>query len=178
MEPIYRFSRYLYYRFIRLRAEPEEMARGMAIGVFVGFTPTLGLQTVIAIFIAALFRGNKILAGAAACVTNPATIPFIYAGTYKLGAMILQTPQKDIDFLVHPSLESLLESGNGIFAAMWIGGILVGLILAPITYFVSLKLEYAALRKIARARVHSKNKKNRSGKEGLMKPEPAENRAD
>ena len=62
MESIKRICRYCYYRFIRLPASPENLARGVALGFFISTTPTFGIQTIIALFLAALFRVNKLAA--------------------------------------------------------------------------------------------------------------------
>lgn len=155
MEPIKRTAKYYYYRFVRLRTSPEEMARGLAIGVFVGFTPTFGIQSILSIFIAAIFRGNKFLAAGAAFVTNPITIPFIYGGTYLTGAAVLQNPV-DSSFLAEPSLEGLWSAGGDIFAALWVGGIIVGLAVAVVVYFLVLSFGPKAQLKFAGAKAQNK----------------------
>ncbi|MFQ5715646.1 MAG: DUF2062 domain-containing protein [Nitrospinales bacterium] len=135
MKPLKRALKYYYYRFARLKSTPEEMALGVSIGLFVGFTPTFGVQSVVAVFVAAVFRGDKILAAAAAFVTNPVTIPFIYAGTYLVGTAVLQNPV-DAGFLSQPSIEGLWETSGDIFVALWVGGVIVGLLVALLAYYV------------------------------------------
>ena len=46
-------------RLIRLRAEPNDIAKGMALGLFIGMTPTMGIQMPIAVFFAALFKWRQ-----------------------------------------------------------------------------------------------------------------------
>ena len=41
-------------RLLRIRKSPDEIAKGLALGVFIGMTPTFGFQMVIAIFFALL----------------------------------------------------------------------------------------------------------------------------
>jgi hypothetical protein len=48
----------------------------------------MGLQMPIAIFLAALFKWNKIAAAAGAWITNPVTAPFLYSLTYFIGSKI------------------------------------------------------------------------------------------
>ena len=43
-------------KFIRLRGSPDEIAKGVALGIFIGMTPTLGLQMPLAVFFAFLFK--------------------------------------------------------------------------------------------------------------------------
>jgi len=75
----------LYERFIMIRGEPREVA----LGIFVGMTPTVGVQTPIAIFIAALFKWGKLSAAIGVWISNPLTVPIIYSVTYITGAKLL-----------------------------------------------------------------------------------------
>ena len=65
-----------YYRFLRIRGAPEQIALGMALGVFIGMTPFLGFHTVIAVMLAAVFKWSKIAAGVGVFITNPSSISF------------------------------------------------------------------------------------------------------
>ncbi len=76
-------------RFLRLRDTPDEIAKGFALGVFVGLTPTMGIQIPIAIVVAMLLKKNKIAAAIGVWVTNPLTAPFIYAFEYEMGRILL-----------------------------------------------------------------------------------------
>ncbi|MFQ5671949.1 MAG: DUF2062 domain-containing protein [Nitrospinales bacterium] len=154
-----RIGKYFYYRFIRIRSSPQEMARGMFIGLFIAFTPTFGVQSITSIFFAALFRGNKILAGLAPFVTNPLTMPFLYGGTYLAGAAVLQSPV-DPGFLSKPSLKGLWEVGGDVFMALWVGGVLVGFVVGLMGYFLALTLGPKIQKRFAR---NGKRIKSRSG---------------
>lgn len=59
-------------------SSPEAVSRGVAIGLFYGLTPTVGLQTMMALPTCLLLRGNFPLACMATLVTNPLTIPPAY----------------------------------------------------------------------------------------------------
>ena len=135
MESIKRICRYFYYRFIRLQASPETLARGVALGLFISTTPTFGIQTVIALFLAALFRVSKLAAVLAVQFTNAITAPFIYAGTYYLGAYLLGQPSQENPFNDF-SLTALFELGPAVFAALGVGGLLVGIVIGLMGYFL------------------------------------------
>jgi uncharacterized protein (DUF2062 family) len=75
-----------YERFLKIRGTPREIGLGFAIGLFVGMSPTMGFQMAIAVFLAAVFKWNKISAAAAVWITNPVTAPIIYGVTYFIGA--------------------------------------------------------------------------------------------
>jgi uncharacterized protein (DUF2062 family) len=51
-----------YERFVKIRGRPREIALGFALGVFIGMTPTIGIQMPIAVFFAALVKWSKISA--------------------------------------------------------------------------------------------------------------------
>ncbi|MEJ2167919.1 MAG: DUF2062 domain-containing protein [Desulfobacterales bacterium] len=82
--------RRLYKRFIRIRGNPREIALGFALGVFVGMSPTMGVQTPIAIFLAALCKWSKLSAAIGVWISNPLTAPVLYGVTYITGAKLLK----------------------------------------------------------------------------------------
>lgn len=166
MESIKRACRYFYYRFIRLQATPESLARGVALGLFISTTPTFGIQTFIALFLAALLRCSKICAVVAAQLTNAITAPFIFLGTYYLGAVLMDTPfdQTKLDRLLDgftwekvwasglSAFAPLWEGFRDVFISLWVGGLVVGVILAVIGYFVVLGIDTKAHMQIIRAK--------------------------
>ena len=69
-----RASKYYYLRFIRLRGKPSVLARGVAVGIFIGITPTIPFHTILALIFAYVLRGSKIAALLATfLVSNPLT---------------------------------------------------------------------------------------------------------
>ena len=166
MESIKRACKYFYYRFIRLQATPESLARGVALGLFISTTPTFGVQTFIALFLAALLRCSKIAAVVAAQLTNALTAPFIFLGTYYMGAVILDSPfdQSRLDGLLDgfewgsvwtsgfSAFVPLWEGFRDVFVSLWVGGLIVGVVLAAIGYFVVLGIDTKAHMQIIRAK--------------------------
>ena len=128
-----------YGRFVKIRGRPREIALGFALGVFIGMTPTMGIQMPIAIFFAALFKWSKISAAFGVWITNPFTSPFIYGITYIVGAKLLglkasiALPQ-DFTWSI---VREMLKNAPVIFGALTVGGILVGLPLAVLSYYLS-----------------------------------------
>ncbi len=153
-----RSALYVYYRFLRLKGSPEEIARGLGIGVFMGFTPTLGIQTISAIFVAAVFKGNKFLAALGAGITNPLTIPFFYTGTYKIGSAVLGNPL-DFSFLSHPTFQDFWSIGNDLFLALWVGGLIVGIPSGIVFYFIGLWAAPRLIQQYAKAKNRFRNRK-------------------
>jgi uncharacterized protein (DUF2062 family) len=136
-------SAYAFYRrFIKLRGEPRSIALGFALGLFIGMTPSIGFQMVIAATIAALLKWNKISAAMGVWITNPLTAPFIYSVTFIVGSALYGTskvfdPPGEMTFSL---AKKILAQTPGIFYSLTIGGIVLGIPLAIAGYFMSYTL--------------------------------------
>ena len=135
----------VYDRFVKIKGQPREIALGFALGIFIGMTPTMGIQMPIAVLFAALFKWSKISAAVGVLITNPLTSPFIYGITYIVGAKLLglkvtMTMPEDFTGSI---VREMLKNAPAIFGALTIGGILIGLPLAVLSYYLS----FAAINK-------------------------------
>ena len=131
--------RLFYLRLLRLRGEPEEVAGGLAIGVFIGFTPTVPLHTVLAVLIALLFRKSKLAAALGCWIANPFVLPFIYVLDYQVGHFMLGTERLSLD-LSALSGSYLINLGSEIAIPLFIGGLVVGLFSVLPSYFLTKRL--------------------------------------
>ena len=168
LSPLYK----AYKRFLKIRGKPREIARGFALGLFVGMTPFFGLHTVIAVPLAALFKWNKISAAISVWFTNAATAPIIYSVTYLVGARIIgiQKGFNWTDINSFSSVYQLILKTPEIVWAMIVGGVVLGLPLSIVGYYIiylilkryqeniKLKLEISK-QKLAQRRKRSKLKK-------------------
>lgn len=136
--PFTRSLRYFYLRFVRLRGTPEEVARGMALGVFIGMTPTMGVQIPIALFLAVLLKENKIAAILGVWVSNPMTAIPIYTFNFKVGKYMLGTA--DLKMPNFASLREVLSLGHDLLLPLWLGSFLVGLFSAAVAYVFTLRI--------------------------------------
>ena len=77
-------------RLLALDDPPERTALAFSIGVFIAFSPFLGLHTIAATLVAFLFRFNKIAIYAGTFLNNPflTLVPIIIV-SYALGALVL-----------------------------------------------------------------------------------------
>ena len=130
--------RLTYLKLLRLRDRPEVVAKGLAIGVFAGCFPLLGLQSLIGIFLAAIFRASKVAAVAATWISNPLTYVPLFLFNYKIGQFLLRT--KDAELLDITSLTAFRELGPTIAITLLTGSFIVGTILSMVTYFYSLAI--------------------------------------
>jgi len=162
--------RRVYDRFVKIRGKPREIALGFALGIFIGMTPTMGIQMPIAVFIAALFKCSKISAVFGVWITNPITAPFIYGITYIVGAKLLglkaaMTLPEDLTWGI---VREMLKNAPVIFGALTVGGILIGLPLSILSYFLS----YSAVNKYQqriKARVAAQKARLADSKERFKK---------
>ena len=118
-----------------LRGKPHEISLGIAIGVFVGMTPTVPFHTVLAVSIALLLRASKLAAALGVWVCNPLTMPLFYYGSYRLGSFALGFPElslpPDYSFL------SMIKLGKHVTVAMLHGGVLLGILPALLAYVLT-----------------------------------------
>jgi uncharacterized protein (DUF2062 family) len=126
-------------KLMKMKESPDEMAKGFALGVFIGFLPINGFQVLIAVTIAALTRVSKMAAAIGTHVTNPwTTIPVLiidyYVGCFLLGK---KACPPHVDF---SSLSGIVSSGKEIILPMFAGGIFLGAIFSILSYFGIKKL--------------------------------------
>jgi uncharacterized protein len=72
-----------------LHVDEFALARGVAVGVFVGLTPTLGVQTLLILGASLTLRANFPAALVASFVNNPLTVAPLYYGMNRLGQRLL-----------------------------------------------------------------------------------------
>lgn len=123
-------------RLIRIKATPDSIARGMALGLFVGMTPTFGVQMFIALFLAFLLRQNKIAALIGVWNTNPLTAPFIYGLEYEVGRVLMGMPHASLQ--ISFTFETMKQLGWEVLAPLGLGSLILGIPVAAIGYALTL----------------------------------------
>ncbi len=141
---------YYWRRLMRVRATPHEIALGCACGVFAACTPFLGFQMIIAGLIAALLRVSVPAALIGTFIGNPLSWPAIWSASYVAGAWMLgQDPMLAATQItdgaralgwaqatpVPPSLEETLVNLSPLWAPLLLGGLIVGLLAAAMSYY-------------------------------------------
>ena len=104
---------------------PESNLRitaAITLGVFMGIVPVWGYQMLITLFLAHLFRLNKVIAIVAANISIPPMIPFLLYGSYVTGCKVLGDPVNlHLNELSFENVKSVIEQyliGSVIFAAV------------------------------------------------------------
>ncbi|WP_176014114.1 DUF2062 domain-containing protein [Victivallis sp. Marseille-Q1083] len=141
-----------YLKVMKQDKPAEYTARGVGLGVFVGFFVPFGLQVVVVLPLAILCRAAKIPAVAFTFVTNHFTIFLIYPLQCYIGGWLLgrgmgysELKQRFSGIVDHQNgtlsaFKALLELGGDVALSFFFGGLLFGLIGGVLAYFVTLVL--------------------------------------
>ncbi len=134
-----RTLRFHWLKFLRLQDDPRKLAWGMALGIFIGITPTIPFHFVSALALAPLLRISPVAAVLGIQICNPLTIPILYVAAYKVGHFLLHraVPLKLPEtFTIANSLDLLWRGG----LALQVGGVLIATPPAIASYFLTLWL--------------------------------------
>jgi uncharacterized protein (DUF2062 family) len=143
--------RAIFRRLLVLDDPPERTALAFSIGVFIAFSPFLGLHTIVATLIAFLFRFNKVAIYSGTFINNPflTLVPIIVA-SYAIGAFILgrplRIPAQGIELLKDPHLltgdyyRKLFRESWDIVWPFAIGGMALSVVCSLIAYPVTSSL--------------------------------------
>ena len=117
---------------------PEDVAAGWALGMFIGCSVPFGLQLIVSIPLALMMRVSKVGATLGTLITNPVTIFVIYpAQTWAVNRLLFGgslTFQRLMDMeWTWPSVRHL---GAEAMVSFFLGGLALGMIFSPITYFL------------------------------------------
>lgn len=153
-----RASRYIAHRLRRLPDPAHKIARGIACGIFVCFTPLYGLHFLLSAGLAWVIRGNILAALLATFFGNPLTFPVIATISVELGAWLLGRPAVPLPQIVSAFSYASVELWSNVAAiftsdtmkwarldvffrnVFWpylVGGLLPGAVGAVIAYYIS-----------------------------------------
>lgn len=137
-------------RLLAIDDPPERTALAFTIGVFITFSPLLGLHTVIATLLAFLFRFNKIAIFTGTYINNPFTLVPIIIVSYGIGAFLLgrplRIPVEGIELLQHPHpltgsyYQQMFTSSWYLVEPFAIGALLLSLVCSLVSYPLILRL--------------------------------------
>ena len=108
---------------------PGQRARGLAAGVFCGCYPFFGLQIFLSVGVAAVVRGNHLLAAAGTLVSNPLTYLPLYWFNYLVGRLVLGPGSSETD-MGDISRSTLWALGWDFTNRIMLGSVVVGAVLA------------------------------------------------
>lgn len=146
-----RLSRFLRYRVLHVDDTPHRIALGVAIGLFVTWTPTIGLQMVLALALCTLLRANKAVGLPFVWISNPLTILPIYYPSYALGLSLIPGRQPKTWAHWNQMVREVFGSDLGwwdrtvefwrfaldVAVPLWLGSLIMGTIIGVAAYSVT-----------------------------------------
>jgi len=132
-----RTLKYHWLKFKRLQGNPQKLALGAALGVFVGITPTIPFHTVIVLALAPLFRISVVAAYMGIWVSNPVTWVPQYVLAYEVGRHLLYRGES-LSIPEHADLAAFLDLLWRGGLALQVGGLIIAFPPAVVTYFATL----------------------------------------
>jgi uncharacterized protein (DUF2062 family) len=146
-------------RLLALDDPPERTAFAFSIGVFIAFSPFLGIHTILATSIAFIFRFNKLAIYGGTFINNPLTLIPIIIASYATGAFLLGRPLRispeGLELLTNPHpltagyYRKLLWESWQIVWPFSIGATVLSVVCSLIAYPVTLSLLRANRRRKA-----------------------------
>ena len=140
---------------IRLRSSPRAIAGGLGLGTFIAFTPTIGVQLILAVIVATFFNMNRPAAMIPVWITNPITVAPIYTFNYWLGAKVWDGPplpevsglfvdigrtMTRLEFWdIKEQFLAVLHMGKEILIPLLLGSIAIGTVAGLLVYIFTLK---------------------------------------
>jgi uncharacterized protein (DUF2062 family) len=138
-------------RLLAIDDPPERTALAFSVGIFIAFSPLLGLHTILATFLAFVFRFNKVAIYTGTFVNNPflTLVPIILA-SYAIGAIVLgrplRLPEEGMRLLKEPHLltagywQALFSHAWDILLPFSIGGTVLSVVCSLAAYPLTLRL--------------------------------------
>jgi len=152
------FLRFFEYKILHIDDSPHKIALGLACGLFVAWTPTLGIHLMMVIALTILLRANKFAALVSVWVSNVFTIPFVYYPAYLVGKIITDifSPHQQMSSEQVTQLFAKLFAPSNMLTTfytkqywsdfwilikeigpeLWIGGFILGGFIAAVSYIV------------------------------------------
>jgi uncharacterized protein (DUF2062 family) len=138
-------------RLLAIDDPPERTALAFSIGVFIAFSPFLGLHTIMATAVAFLFRFNKVAIYTGTFINNPfLTLVPIIIGSYAVGAFLLgqpvHIPDEGLELLQNPRIFSgdyyrllFIQSWNIVWPFA-VGGMALSVVCSLLAYPLTLRM--------------------------------------
>jgi len=137
-----------FLKMMRSSDRPDYLARGVALGLFIGFLVPMGLQIAVVLPLAFLLKAAKIPAVAFTFVTNHLTVFFIYPVQCWIGSYLMFHPFRyevladQLRGLIdapdmNAALEEIARLGGQLVASFFLGGLLFGVIFGLFGYFLT-----------------------------------------
>ncbi len=135
----------LAHKLLDLKDRPHAIAGGVAIGMFIGFTPLFGIKTLLCLGLAYALRCNPIAAVVAVSLHDVVTPfwPFLLVLEYRIGTLVLGHPMGASAFSGHHiHLMELLKWTTflDVGLPLLVGSLFLAVPAAVVAYWVTLEV--------------------------------------
>ena len=136
MGVMHRSLRFWYLKIVRQRGTPEQIALGVAVGVFVGVAtpPFPFLHTFGAFAIAWLLRCSRTAAIVGIWVSNPITIPLFLPLQMSIGRRVIGLPRTKMSIEALMTFLRDIPAHRDVLLAWCIGALITGVVATVIAY--------------------------------------------
>ena len=132
----------LYNKIVKEQKPAGFIARGWALGVFIGSVIPFGFQIYISLPLSFLLKCSKVGALTGTLITNPVTIIFIYPAQCWVGSRLIgRALSWEVvtgamnDVIARQEWSALMKLSGDLIASFFAGGFLLAAVAAPATYF-------------------------------------------
>lgn len=147
--PWLRTKRFIVHNILHADDTPHSIALGVSIALFIAILPLIGIQMVLSVAIAALFRANKAVCVPVVWISNPFTMVPLYGGCLAVGRVLMGSEE---GASVGAILESFTKQSDGVTwldvefwsqlfsnlanlgLDLWVGSFVIGLPVALVAY--------------------------------------------
>ncbi len=133
------YKRDIFLKLFSINDNPQKIAKGYAIGIFLATTPFIGIKVFIALFLTSVLHWNRKASVLGVYHVNALTAPFFYGVAYIVGKAVLGI-QSAMPVDKHPGFANMLDmfsGGTNIFWVFLIGGLVLGIPLSYISYIIT-----------------------------------------
>ena len=133
-------TREIWQKLSHLDARPDQIAAGFSIGIFASFLPLNPSPIIVATVMAWLLKRNVMaaVAGAVISILYLPLLPLIWLAEYRLGKLIF--PVQHPLTLDGAHLWDVLQQSRDVYAAMFVGSIIIATPVTLLTYWVVKRL--------------------------------------
>ena len=155
----WQIERFVVYRVLHANDTPHRLALGIALGLFISWTPTIGLQMVLVLLAASVFKAKRIVGLPIVWISNPLTAVPIYYMNYAFGRFLIglfgDRPMQSYE-QVESAFSQLYNNWGRFYEIqfwkmlsgalvdmsleIWVGSVIIGVVLGLIGYIVSYKV--------------------------------------
>jgi hypothetical protein len=142
-----RLKNFFIYRVLHVDDTPHRIALGVAVGMWVAWTPTIPFQMVLTFLLAWVLGANKVVGLPFVWFSNPLTIVPIYGPNYVVGCWLLGSEFQGFKQIIQAAdlrgnfVEVAQRWWHAIQSVAWelsVGSVLVASVIGTATYFTIL----------------------------------------